>query len=49
MCKNFRKNGWEWVVNWKTFKDIPHFDKKGYNNWLKLSKLKLDKNGYVVI
>ena len=47
--KIFAKHGWEWGGNWKTFKDIPHFDKKGYNNWRKLSKLKLDKNGYVVI
>ena len=47
--KIFAKHGWEWGGNWKTFKDIPHFDKKGFNNWRKLSKLKLDKNGYVVI
>ena len=46
--KIFAKHGWEWGGNWKTFKDLPHFDKKGYNNWRKLSKLAKDKNGYVV-
>ncbi|MDR6968492.1 peptidoglycan L-alanyl-D-glutamate endopeptidase CwlK [Flavobacterium arsenatis] len=47
--KIFAKHGWEWGGNWKTFKDLPHFDKKGYNSWQKLSKLKLDKNGYVML
>lgn len=47
--KIFAKHGWEWGGNWKTFKDMPHFDKKGFNNWRKLSKLKQDKNGYVIV
>ena len=47
--KIFAKHGWEWGGNWKTFKDLPHFDKKGYNSWRKLSKLKQDKNGYVIL
>jgi peptidoglycan L-alanyl-D-glutamate endopeptidase CwlK len=47
--KIFAKHGWEWGGNWKTFKDLPHFDKKGFNSWRKLSKLKQDKNGYVII
>jgi peptidoglycan LD-endopeptidase CwlK len=47
--KIFAKHGWEWGGNWKKFKDLPHFDKKGYNNWRKLAKLKLDKNGYIEI
>jgi len=47
--KIFAKFGWEWGGNWKTFKDLPHFDKKGFNNWRTLSKLKQDKNGYVII
>ena len=46
--KIFAKYGWEWGGNWKTFKDLPHFDKRGFNSWRKLSKLKLDKNGYVI-
>ncbi|MEO4007277.1 MULTISPECIES: M15 family metallopeptidase [unclassified Flavobacterium] len=45
----FAKYGWEWGGNWKTFKDLPHFDKRGYNDWKKLSKLKTDKNGYVIL
>ena len=47
--KIFAKHGWEWGGNWKTFKDLPHFDKRGFNSWQKLSKLKQDKNGYVII
>lgn len=47
--KIFAKHGWEWGGNWKTFKDMPHFDKKGFNNWRKLSKLKQDKNAYVIV
>lgn len=45
----FARHGWEWGGNWKTFKDLPHFDKRGYNDWKKLSKLKRDKNGYVIL
>lgn len=47
--KIFAKHGWEWGGNWKKFKDLPHFDKRGFNNWRKLVKLKKDKNGYVII
>ena len=47
--KILAKHGWEWGGNWKTFKDLPHFDKKGFNNWRKLSKLAVDKNGHVVV
>ena len=47
--KVFAKHGWEWGGNWKTFKDLPHFDKKNLNDWRKLSKLKKDKEGYVII
>ncbi|WP_291127413.1 M15 family metallopeptidase [Flavobacterium sp. UBA7682] len=47
--KIFAKYGWEWGGNWKTFKDLPHFDKRGFNKWQALAKLKLDKNGYVIL
>jgi len=47
--KIFAIHGWEWGGNWKTFKDLPHFDKKGFNSWQKLSKLKKDKNNYVIL
>lgn len=46
--KIFAKYGWEWGGNWKTFKDLPHFEKRNLD-WKKLSKLKKDKNGYVII
>ena len=45
----FAKHGWEWGGKWKKLKDLPHFDKRGYNDWKKLSKLKQDKSGYVVL
>ena len=47
--KIFAKYGWEWGGNWKKIKDLPHFDKRGFNNWRVLSKLKLDTSGYVLI
>jgi peptidoglycan LD-endopeptidase CwlK len=47
--KIFAKHGWEWGGNWKNFKDLPHFDKRGYNDWKKLAKLKRDKEGYVIL
>jgi peptidoglycan L-alanyl-D-glutamate endopeptidase CwlK len=47
--KIFAKYGWDWGGYWKTFKDLPHFDKRGFNSWKQLSKLKLDTNGYVII
>lgn len=47
--KIFAKFGWDWGGNWKTFKDLPHFDKRGYNSWKKLAKLKRDSKGYVIL
>lgn len=47
--KIFASFGWEWGGNWKKNKDLPHFDKIGYNNWRQLAKLKKDTNGYVII
>ncbi|MCG2611500.1 M15 family metallopeptidase [Flavobacterium sp. SM15] len=48
--KIFAKHGWSWGGNWTGgFKDMPHFDKIGFNNWRILSKYKRDKNGYVII
>lgn len=47
--KVFAKYGWSWGGNWNgTFKDMPHFDKIGRNNWRVLSKLPRDKNGYII-
>jgi peptidoglycan L-alanyl-D-glutamate endopeptidase CwlK len=45
----FAKYGWSWGGNWSSFKDMPHFDKIGKNNWRVLQKLPKDSNGYVII
>jgi peptidoglycan L-alanyl-D-glutamate endopeptidase CwlK len=54
--KIFAKHGWEWGGNWKTFKDLPHFEKKKIDratselkvSWRALIKLPKDKDGYVI-
>lgn len=48
--KVFAKFGWSWGGNWNGgFKDMPHFDKIGYNNWRKLITYTKDKNGYIIL
>lgn len=47
--KIFAKFGWNWGGNWKTFKDLPHFEKKGFSDWKKLKKLPMNNQGYVII
>lgn len=54
--KIFAKYGWDWGGNWKTFKDLPHFEKKNIKTkngelktgWRTLIKLPKDKNGYII-
>ncbi|WP_187477825.1 M15 family metallopeptidase [Amniculibacterium sp. G2-70] len=46
--KIFAKYGWDWGGNWKTFKDLPHFEKKGYT-WRGLLAKKRDKSNYVIL
>lgn len=43
----FARHGWTWGGSWVTFKDMPHFEKRGLT-WQSLSKLKKDKSGYVI-
>jgi peptidoglycan L-alanyl-D-glutamate endopeptidase CwlK len=47
--KVFAKYGWNWGGNWSTFKDMPHFDKIGFNNWRVLINKSKDSQGYVNI
>lgn len=55
--KIFAKYGWDWGGNWKTFKDLPHFEKKNIpssngivkTSWRTLSKMLKDKNGYIIL
>jgi peptidoglycan L-alanyl-D-glutamate endopeptidase CwlK len=43
----FKKHGWDWGGDWRTFKDMPHFEKKGYT-WRTLIAKAKDKQGYVI-
>lgn len=45
----FKKHGWEWGGDWKSFKDMPHFEKKGFGDYKKFQNLKKDKEGYVLL
>lgn len=49
----FKKYGWEWGGDWKTFKDMPHFQKTFGHTWITLQTLRakgqVDKDGYVTI
>jgi peptidoglycan LD-endopeptidase CwlK len=47
--KVFAKYGWSWGGNWSNFKDMPHFDKIGFNNWRILQGYKRDANNYIII
>jgi peptidoglycan L-alanyl-D-glutamate endopeptidase CwlK len=47
--KIFAKHGWSWGGSWTSFKDMPHFDKIGFNNWRVLISKPKDKDGYVII
>ncbi|MDI9309519.1 MAG: M15 family metallopeptidase [Limnohabitans sp.] len=47
--KIFARNGWDWGGNWIKFKDLPHFEKKGFSNWRKLFKMAKDSEGYIIL
>ena len=47
--KIFAKHGWSWGGSWASFKDMPHFDKIGFNNWRILQTKPRDKAGYIII
>ncbi|MBB4807405.1 peptidoglycan L-alanyl-D-glutamate endopeptidase CwlK [Chryseobacterium defluvii] len=55
--KIFAKNGWDWGGNWKTFKDLPHFErrfiiiksKQVKTSWRNLINLPKDKSGYSIL
>lgn len=49
VVKVFAKYSWSWGGSWTTFKDMPHFEKIGFNNWRNLSAKKRDKSNYVII
>lgn len=45
----FKKHGWSWGGDWKSFKDLPHFDKVGFSDWRKMQKMKRDTDGYIIV
>lgn len=55
--KIFARHGWDWGGNWKTFKDLPHFEKKNIltkkglikTSWRTLLKMERDKDGHVIV
>ena len=47
--KVFASYGWSWGGNWASFKDMPHFDKIGFNNWRVLVAKKRDTENYVIL
>lgn len=49
VVKVFAKHGWSWGGSWNSFKDFPHFEKIGFNNWTVLSRMPKDSKGYIII
>ena len=53
VVKVFEKYGWEWGGKFKSFKDMPHFQKTFGKTWQQLKQLhdlkKVDKDGFVLI
>lgn len=55
--KIFAKYGWDWGGNWKTLKDLPHFEKRHIStpkgiiktSWRILSKMARDKDEYIIL
>lgn len=49
----FKRFGWSWGGDFKSFKDMPHFEKKGYSDWRRLLAIKqakkIDKDGYILV
>lgn len=49
----FKRYGWEWGGDWRSFKDMPHFQKTFGQTWQSLKALKdagkVDSEGYAII
>lgn len=49
----FKKHGWEWGGDWKSFKDKPHLEKSFGMTWKEMlhkhSTGQVDKEGYILI
>ncbi len=44
----FKANGWNWGGDWQSFKDMPHFEKRGLK-WQLLATKKKDRENYVIL
>lgn len=44
----FKKYGWTWGGDFKSFKDFPHFEKTFGKSLAELRAMKTDKDGYVI-
>ncbi|CAI9429275.1 D-alanyl-D-alanine carboxypeptidase-like protein [Candidatus Ornithobacterium hominis] len=45
----FKRHGWEWGGDWRTFRDMPHFQKTFGHSVQSLKNLRKDAEGYVII
>ena len=45
----FKKKGWDWGGEFKSFKDYPHFEYTQGKSWKYYATLPKDKNGYVIL
>jgi peptidoglycan L-alanyl-D-glutamate endopeptidase CwlK len=56
VVKIFKSHGWNWGGDWKSFKDLPHFEKAVFvvkgkqikTDWKNLKDLPRDKDGYII-
>lgn len=49
----FKKHGWTWGGDWKSFKDLPHMEKNFGITWKEMLAIyntgKVDESGYILI
>lgn len=49
----FKKEGWSWGGDWKSFKDLPHLEKSFGMTWREMKARydsgEVDKDGYIII
>lgn len=43
-----KANGFAWGGDWRTFKDMPHFEMTFGYHWSQLAQMPVDANGYII-